>query len=110
MKLLLAEDEARMAETLSELLLLEQYEVDVYMDGSSGLEAAEQNVYDILILDVMLPDLSGFALAKAVSKTGITPILMLTAKSSADNKVTELDSVADDYLTKPFSSHCSFVK
>ena len=104
-KLLLVEDETRMAEALSELLRLEQYEVDVRMDGISGLEAIQQNKYDILILDVMLPGLSGFEIVKTVRKLGMkTSILMLTAKSDVDDKVAGLDSGADDYLTKPFEA------
>lgn len=94
-----------MAEALSELLRLEQYEVDVRMDGLSGLEAARHKDYDILILDVMLPGLSGFEIAKTLRELGIqTPILMLTAKSDVDDKVTGLDCGADDYLTKPFEA------
>lgn len=105
MKLLLVEDEVRMAEALSELLRLEQYEVDVRMDGLSGLEAVQRKEYDILILDVMLPGLSGFEITQAVRKMGVkTPILMLTAKSDVDDKVMGLDSGADDYLTKPFEA------
>lgn len=105
MKLLLLEDETRMAEALSALLRLEQYEVDVCMDGLSGLEAIRHNDYDILILDVMLPGMSGFEIAKTVRSLGMkTPILMLTAKSEVDDKVTGLDSGADDYLTKPFAA------
>lgn len=105
MKILLVEDETRMAEALSELLRLEQYEVDMRMDGLSGLEAAQHTEYDILILDVMLPGLSGFEIAKAVRVLGMkTPILMLTAKSDVDDKVMGLDSGADDYLTKPFET------
>lgn len=105
MRILLVEDEKRMAEALSELLRLEQYEADVRMDGLSGLEAAQCNDYDILILDVMLPGLSGFEIAKMIRNLGIkTPVLMLTAKSDVDDKVAGLDSGADDYLTKPFEA------
>ena len=105
MKILLVEDETRMAEALSKLLRLEQYEVNVCMDGLSGLDAAERGEYDILILDVMLPGLSGFEIAKTVRSLGMKmPILMLTAKSDVDDKVTGLDSGADDYLTKPFET------
>ena len=105
MRILLVEDETRMAEALSELLRLEHYEVDLCTDGPSGLDAAQQKEYDILILDVMLPGLSGFELAKTLRNLGIqTSILMLTAKSDVDDKVTGLDSGADDYLTKPFQA------
>lgn len=103
MKLLLVEDEKRMAQALAELLRLEKYEVDHCADGISGLDAVESNVYDIIILDVMLPGKNGFEIANEARKKGIrTPILMLTAKSEIDDKVTGLDSGADDYLTKPF--------
>ncbi|MDO4311942.1 MAG: response regulator transcription factor [Eubacteriales bacterium] len=103
MKLLLVEDEKRMAQALIELLRLENYEVDYCADGLSGMDAVESNVYDIMILDVMLPGKNGFEIAKEARKEGIrTPILMLTAKSELDDKVTGLDSGADDYLTKPF--------
>lgn len=103
MKLLLVEDEKRMAQALAELLKLEKNEVDVCADGISGLQAIESNIYDVIILDVMLPGMSGFEIAKQSRKNGIkTPILMLTAKGELDDKVTGLDSGADDYLTKPF--------
>ena len=103
MRLLLVEDEKRMAQALAEILRLEKYEVDHFEDGISGQAAAESNVYDVIILDVMLPGKSGFEIAREVRKNGIrTPILMLTAKSDVDDKVLGLDSGADDYLTKPF--------
>ncbi len=103
MRLLLVEDEKRMAQALCEILRLEKYEVDHYADGISGLAAIESNIYDIAILDVMLPGMNGFEIAKKARAGGIiTPILMLTAKGGLDDKVTGLDSGADDYLTKPF--------
>lgn len=103
MRILLIEDEKRMAQALCEILRLEKYEVDYYGDGISGLTAVESGIYDIIILDVMLPGLDGFKIAKKARKKGIrTPILMLTAKGELDDKVTGLDSGADDYMTKPF--------
>lgn len=103
MRLLLVEDEKRMAEALTELLRLEKYEVDHCDNGLDGIEAIESNIYDIVILDVMLPEMNGFEVVKKVRRNGInTPILMLTAKSELDDKVKGLDSGADDYLTKPF--------
>ena len=103
MRILLVEDEKRMAQALCEILRLEKYDVDHYADGISGLAAVESNIYDIIILDVMLPGMDGFEIAKNARSAGIkTPILMLTAKSELDDKVTGLDSGADDYLTKPF--------
>ena len=103
MRILLVEDEKRMAEALCEILRLEKYEVDHYANGLDGLAAIESNIYDIVILDVMLPGMNGYEIAKHVRSQGIaTPVLMLTAKAELDDKVTGLDSGADDYLTKPF--------
>lgn len=103
MRLLLVEDEKRMAQALCEILRQEKYEVDHYADGGDGLAAIESGIYDIIILDVMLPGINGFDIAYKVRQSGIkTPILMLTAKSELDDKVEGLDSGADDYLTKPF--------
>ena len=103
MKLLLIEDETRMAQALTEILRQEHYEVNHCANGLAGLDAAESNIYDIIILDLMLPGKNGFDIAREVRKSGIrTPILMLTAKSGLDDKVLGLDSGADDYLTKPF--------
>ena len=105
MKLLLVEDEKRMGQALCQILRLEKYEVDYFADGLSGLSAVETDIYDIIILDVMLPGMNGFEIAKRARQKGIrTPILMLTAKSELDNKVEGLDSGADDYLTKPFQT------
>ena len=103
MRLLLVEDENRMAQALCEILRLEKYEVDHYANGQDGLAAIESNIYDIVILDVMLPGMNGYEIAKRARQKGIrTPILMLTAKAELDDKVTGLDSGADDYMTKPF--------
>ena len=103
MKILLVEDEKRMAQALCEILRQEKYEVDHFDNGPDGLDAIESDVYDIVILDVMLPGMNGFEIAKQVRADGIkTPILMLTAKAELDDKVVGLDSGADDYLTKPF--------
>ena len=103
MRVLLVEDEKRMAEALCEILRLEKYEVDHYANGLDGLSAIESNIYDIAILDVMLPGMSGYEITKQARSQGIvTPILMLTAKAELDDKVLGLDSGADDYLTKPF--------
>lgn len=103
MKLLLAEDERRMAEALLELLRQEGYDVDWFANGTEALLAAQTNVYDALILDVMLPGSDGFVITSALRREGIsTPILMLTARGELEDKVQGLDSGADDYLTKPF--------
>ena len=103
MRLLLVEDEKRMAQALCEILRQEKYDVDHFADGLDGLYALETKGYDLAILDVMLPHKNGFEIAKQARKEGVlTPILMLTAKSELDDKVTGLDCGADDYLTKPF--------
>lgn len=103
MRALLVEDEKRMAQALCEILRREGYTADCRYDGQSGLDAAQSGVYDIIVLDVMLPKMNGFDIARELRKGGVrTPILMLTAKAELDDKVTGLDSGADDYLTKPF--------
>lgn len=103
MRLLLVEDEKRMAQALCEILRLEKYEVDHFDNGLDGLAAIESDIYDIVILDVMLPGINGYEIARQARCKGITtPILMLTAKAELDDKVAGLDSGADDYLTKPF--------
>ena len=103
MRLLLVEDEKRMAQALCEILRLEKYEVDHFANGVDGLAAVETDIYDIIILDVMLPGMNGFDIVRKARQKGIrTPILMLTAKAELDDKVAGLDSGADDYLTKPF--------
>lgn len=103
MKILLIEDEKRMAEAVAELLNQEDYQVDVKYDGTSGLEAILTTNYSIIICDVMLPGLNGFEIVREARMNNIkTPIIMLTAKSDISDKVMGLDSGADDYLTKPF--------
>lgn len=105
MKLLLAEDELRMAAALTELLRMEGYEVTHAADGKAALAAIEKGDFSLIILDVMMPGLSGFEVARRVREQGIAaPILMLTAKAETEDKVTGLDNGADDYLTKPFNS------
>ena len=103
MRVLLAEDEKRMASALTALLRQEKYDVDHMADGASALYALESGIYDIAVLDVMMPELNGFEVARRARNSGVkTPILMLTAKGELDDKVEGLDSGADDYLTKPF--------
>ncbi|MBQ3797393.1 MAG: response regulator transcription factor [Butyrivibrio sp.] len=105
MKILLVEDEKRMSEALCEILRQEKYDTDPFWDGISGLDAARSGIYDLLILDVMLPGINGFDIARTVRREGIqAPILMLTARADTDDKVSGLDSGADDYLTKPFET------
>lgn len=105
MKILLVEDEKRMSEALCEILRQEKYDTDPFLDGISGLDAARSGIYDLLILDVMLPGINGFDIARTVRREEIqAPILMLTARADTDDKVSGLDSGADDYLTKPFET------
>ena len=105
MRVLLAEDEKRMAAALAALLKEEKYDVDHFADGESALSALESGIYDMAVLDVMMPEMNGFEVARNARSHGIRiPILMLTAKSQLDDKVTGLDSGADDYLTKPFQT------
>ena len=103
MKILLAEDEKRMNRALTELMRREGYEVTSVENGEDALYEIEGGLYDLIVLDVMMPYMNGFDVAKKARAEGIkTPILMLTAKGELDDKVEGLDSGADDYLTKPF--------
>ncbi len=102
-KLLLVEDEAHLAAGLRLNFELEGFEVDVARTGREAGAHLLQPDYDIMVLDVMLPDVSGLTLCRSVRDTGnTTPILMLTAKASLDDRVEGLNAGADDYLTKPF--------
>ena len=105
MKILIIEDEKLLAESLRLLLETKGFDVETVYDGITGQEYAELGIYDLLILDVMLPNLDGYQLAKNVrSKRCNTPILMLTAKSSLEDRIEGLNAGADYYLTKPFDS------
>lgn len=105
MKLLLAEDERRMAMALIEILKQEKYDVDYASDGLSASSFIETNIYDCIILDIMMPYKNGIEVARDARSKGIkTPIIMLTARSDIDDKVIGLDSGADDYITKPFQT------
>ncbi len=104
MKILIVEDEKKMASFLERGLKEEHYAVDIAYDGEKGWEYAMTNEYDLLILDWMLPKMSGVELCHKFRKEGkITPVLILTAKDSVEDKIKGLDQGADDYLTKPFS-------
>ena len=104
MRILIVEDEKKMASFLERGLKEEHYAVDIAYDGEKGWEYAMTNDYDLLILDWMLPKMSGVELCHKFRKEGkITPVLILTAKDSVEDKIKGLDQGADDYLTKPFS-------
>jgi DNA-binding response OmpR family regulator len=106
MNILVVEDEKRMVELLHKGLTEEGHTVACATDGSSGLELAENNEFDAIILDVMMPKLDGYQLAKRLRSQKIaTPVLMLTARDSVQDIVRGLDIGADDYMTKPFSFH-----
>ncbi|RME82419.1 MAG: DNA-binding response regulator [Zetaproteobacteria bacterium] len=103
MKLLIVEDDKKLAETLARLFREEGYAVDVAYDGEDGEYLAEVNEYDVIILDVMLPKKSGLTVCRELRERGVnTPILMLTARESVEDRVRGLDAGADDYLPKPF--------
>ena len=103
MRLLLVEDEEKLARFLELELLHEGYQVDKAFDGREGLEKAEAGNYDLLLLDIMLPGLSGLEVLRRIRKTSDLPVIMLTARDAVMDKVTGLDMGADDYITKPFS-------
>lgn len=104
MNILIVEDEKRLADALSHILLEQKYMVDVVYDGAEGLDYALSGIYDCIILDIMLPSVNGFEVCLELRRKKITtPVLMLTAKDTITDKVRGLDAGADDYMTKPFS-------
>jgi two-component system, OmpR family, manganese sensing response regulator len=103
MQILLVDDEVELTEPLSRILKREGYEVNVAHDGLEGKRLAQQNHYDLLILDWMLPQTSGTEICQQLRAQGkITPVLFLTAKDTLDDRVAGLDAGGDDYLVKPF--------
>ena len=103
MRVLIVEDEVRLASTLQDLLEINGYTADVFHDGEAGLDNALTGIYDVVLLDVMLPKMDGFSVLRKLRAEGnSTPVLMLTARSEVDDKVEGLDCGADYYLTKPF--------
>jgi two-component system, OmpR family, copper resistance phosphate regulon response regulator CusR len=104
MRVLLIEDEPRMANVIAKGLREHSYAVDVAHDGDAGLYQTSINDYDIIILDVLLPQRDGFEICRELRRRGnSTPVLMLTARAAVDDRLTGFDAGADDYLTKPFS-------
>ncbi|MCR5056453.1 MAG: response regulator transcription factor [Clostridia bacterium] len=104
MQILIVEDELRLAKALKQILEEKKYMVDTVADGQDGLDYALSGIYDVIILDVMLPKMDGMTVAKKLRESSVsTPIIMLTAKDTIKDKITGLDSGADDYMTKPFS-------
>ncbi len=103
MKILIIEDEVLLADSLKELMIQKGYKADTAYDGITGEEYAELGIYDLIILDVMLPGMDGYEVAKRLRMKHLgTPILMLTARSELEDRVEGLNSGADYYLTKPF--------
>lgn len=105
MRILIVEDEVRLAETLRQLLEDQRYQVDTVYDGADGVDYGLAGPYDLIILDVMLPKVDGFQVAERLRAAHIsTPILMLTARDEVSDKISGLDCGADDYMTKPFDT------
>ncbi|MGE5140841.1 MAG: response regulator transcription factor, partial [Rudaea sp.] len=102
-RILVIEDEQKIADFLRRGLSYEGYQVEMAADGEMGLKTARDNMPDLVVLDVMLPGLDGFEVARRLRAGGDIPILMLTAKDSVGDRVKGLDSGADDYLVKPFA-------
>lgn len=105
MKVLVIDDEIKLADALGELFRRNKFVADVVYDGENGLFAATTGDYDVVVLDVMMPDMDGFEVVRRMREKKISvPVLMLTARDEVSNRVKGLDCGADDYLTKPFAS------
>ncbi len=103
MNILVVEDERNLADSLKEILTAQKYACDAVYDGIDGLEYAESGIYDVILLDIMIPRMDGFEILKHLRAKKInTPVLLLTARDDVNDKVRGLDCGADDYLTKPF--------
>ena len=104
MKILVAEDEIQMNRVLTTALTREGYDVDSVYDGQAAIDMANENAYDVMVMDIMMPVKSGIEAVQEIRQTGNqSHIIMLTAMAEVDDRVTGLDAGADDYLTKPFS-------
>ena len=104
MKILVVDDEPELLEHIREVLKSQKYDVDTADDGASALDKLFDTVYDLVILDIMLPKIDGLSILKEIRKANIdTPIIMLTAKGTVEDKIKGLDFGADDYLPKPFA-------
>lgn len=103
-KILIVEDESSFSEAISFLLGKEGFETDVAENGRTALELFKSSAYDLVLLDLMIPEVSGIDVCRAIRATSMVPIIMLTAKDSEVDKVVGLELGADDYVTKPYSS------
>lgn len=101
-KILLVDDDLELTQLLTEILTLEGFEVTVAEDGEEGLLRLAEQAFDLVLLDVMMPRLNGFAMLTRLRKTHDTPVLMLTARGDSQDRVNGLEAGADDYLAKPF--------
>lgn len=105
MRILLVEDEIQLSEALSQILTKNKYIVDAVYDGEDGLDYGLTDIYDVIILDIMLPKLNGLEILKKLRKENISsPVILLTAKGQVEDRVRGLDTGADDYLVKPFAT------
>lgn len=105
MRILIVEDELPLAEALTQILKKNNYTVDTAKDGEAGLDNALSDIYDLILLDIMLPKMDGISILKNIREEGITtPVILLTAKGEIADRVAGLDSGADDYLPKPFAT------
>lgn len=103
MRVLIVEDEVRLADSIGELMKEQKYAVDIVYDGKDGYDYAASGIYDVVILDIMLPGMNGFEIVKSLRRQKIsTPVILLTARDETSDKVRGLDCGADDYMTKPF--------
>ena len=103
MRILIVEDEKKLADIIASRLRKEKYVVDISCDGEEGLDNSLSNIYDLIILDVMLPKMNGFEILSEIRKKDIkSKVIMLTAKTLIDDKLNAFEKGANDYLTKPF--------
>jgi DNA-binding response OmpR family regulator len=104
MKILLAEDDLRLGRAVRRVFEEEGYETIVASNGAQALKAATEDAFDVMVLDIMLPELDGFELCRRMRLDGVqTPVLMMTARTDVDDRVRGLDAGADDYMLKPFA-------
>lgn len=105
MRILIVEDEVKITQALKFLFTKQKIDVDIANDGEEGLILSNKEIYDVIVLDIMLPGVNGIDILKSVRKSGNkTPVIMLTAKDAVDDRVFGLETGADDYLVKPFAT------